>query len=118
MTIDTPGFVSLDRVRALAAVSAALLYVRNPDALYQHKLVELLALDRPVLAMPEESSEAHAIAEELGARLISCSDASAIAAGLNAAKATEPMANNRARLARYTWSAQLQQFFNALEGWS
>lgn len=111
------GFVGLDRLRALAADAAALLYVRNPDALYQHKLIELLSLDRPVLCLPGESAESRAIAAELGARLIACDDAPALAAGLERALGEGPVAVvDRARLARYTWAAQARRLLAILEG--
>lgn len=110
------GFVGLDRMRDLASAAAALLYVRNPSALYQHKLIELLSLDRPVLSLPGESAESHVIADQLGARLISCDDAAGLAAGLEQAFAQGSVAASRAQLARYTWTAQSQRLLAVLKG--
>lgn len=110
------GFVSLARMRALAAESSALLYVRNPNALYQHKLIELLSLNRPVLSLPGESAESRAIANELGARLISCNNAADLAAGLEQALTSTPVAVDRGCLANYTWAAQSRRLLAVLEG--
>ncbi len=111
--LETPGYVDLTRLRAIAADSMALAYVRNPRALYQHKLIELLALDRPVLCLPGESAEAHAIAESIGGTLVSCPDSAAFAAGLVAAGKTAPV--DRAKLADYTWRAQAKRLLQVFE---
>ena len=113
--LETPGYLDLGGLRAVAADSAALLYVRHPRALYQHKLIELLALERPVLSLPGESAEAHAIADKLGARLISCTDAAALAVGLTEATATGLTFIDRRRLAGYTWTAQAARLLSVLE---
>lgn len=113
-TVETPGWLDLAELRTLAADSAALLYVRNPAALYQHKLVELLALDRPVLCLPEEAPESLAIAAALGAAFRSCADAAAVAQGL-ADLVGRPATVDRARLADYTWDAQARRLLAVLE---
>ncbi|MBM3565040.1 MAG: glycosyltransferase family 4 protein [Alphaproteobacteria bacterium] len=110
--VETPGYVDLTRLRAMAAESMALAYVRNPRALYQHKLIELLALDRPVLCLPGESSEAHAIADSIGGTLVSCPDSAAFAAGLAAAGKAGPV--DREKLAAYTWRAQANRLLRVL----
>lgn len=111
--VETPGYVDLVTLRQLAAQCHASLYVRNPRALYQHKLVELLALDRPVLCLPEEAPESLAIARFLEADFRSCVDADALAQGL-----AEVMGRhrpvNRARLAEYTWNAQAERLLKVL----
>jgi len=114
--LKAPGFVSLDNLRVLAAGSAVILYVRNPNALYQHKLIELLAMDRPVFCLPGESAESHSIAQSLGGRLISCDGADELAAGLDREIAAAPPAIDRARLASYTWSAQSRRLLDVLKG--
>jgi hypothetical protein len=113
---ESPGFVDLARMRSLAADANALLYVRNPDALYQHKLIELLSMDRPVLCLPGESAESRTIADELGTRLISCDDSASLAAALDQAIAAPTTTADRARLARYTWAAQARRLLAVLEG--
>lgn len=115
VAVETPGWLDLAELRALAADSVAVLYVRNAAALYQHKLVELLALDRPVLCLPEEAPEALAITERLGAAFRSCADAGALARGL-AELVGRPVAVDRDVLAEYTWAAQARRLLAALEG--
>lgn len=111
--LETPGYVDLAQLRHLAAGCHASLYVRNPRALYQHKLVELLALDRPTLCLPEEAPEAMTIADDLGAEFRSCADADALARGL-----TEMLGRvtpvDRTMLAAYTWDAQAKRLLEVL----
>lgn len=113
LSIETPGYVTLDEMRRLAGEAHALLYVRNPRALYQHKLVELLALDRPVICVPQESGEAEAMAAALGASFRSCVDADAVAAAL-ADMAPRPV--DRVALEAYSWDAQAVTLLRVLRG--
>lgn len=115
IAVETPGWLDLAELCALAADSAALLYVRNPAALYQHKLVELLALDRPVLCLPEEAPESLAIATKLGAAFRSCADAGALARGL-AELVGRPVVIDRKAVGEYTWAAQARRLLAVLEG--
>ncbi|MBR9973713.1 hypothetical protein [Magnetospirillum sulfuroxidans] len=113
LVLETPGYVDLPHLRALAAGCHATLYVRNSRALYQHKLVELLALDRPTICLPQEAPEALAIASRLGADFRSCADAAQLSRAL-----TEMVGRitpiDRTELARYTWDAQAQQLLEVL----
>jgi hypothetical protein len=111
--IEAAGFVDLPRLRDLAARARALVYVRSPAALYQHKLVELLALDRPVLCLPPESGESLAIADGLGGLLLGAGDAAGLASALTEAMGRR-VAVDRARLAGYTWDAQALALLEAL----
>lgn len=111
--LETPGYVDLAQLRHLAAGCHASLYVRNPRALYQHKLVELLAFDRPTLCLPEEAPEAITIAHALGADFRSCADAQALAQGLSQMVGRiTPV--DRAILAQYTWDAQAARLLEIL----
>lgn len=111
--IEAPGYVDLSQLRHLAAGCHACLYIRNPRALYQHKLVEMLALDRPVLCLPEEASESLVIAAHLGADFRSCPDASSLAQGL-----TDMLGRHhpvdRGRLSHFTWDNQAQRLLEVL----
>lgn len=111
--LETPGYVGLDALRNLAAGCHASLYVRNPRALYQHKLVELLALDRPVLCLPQEAPESLAIAQSLGADFRSCADADALARGLAELMGRHRPVDRR-RLADYTWDSQAERLLKVL----
>lgn len=111
--METPGYVDLAEMRRLSASCHASLYVRNPRALYQHKLVELLALDRPVLCLPQEAPESLAIAAALGADFRSCGDAAALAQGLfELVGRHRPV--DRSRLADFTWDAQARRLTEVL----
>jgi hypothetical protein len=115
LIVETPGYLDLEELRALAGSSHALLYVRNPAALYQHKLVELLAFERPILCLPAEASEAIAMAAELGGTLHSCGDAGALALGLGELVGRRA-AINRDKLDGYTWDVQARKLVTVLEG--
>lgn len=111
--LETPGYVDLDTVRHLAAGCHATLYVRNPRALYQHKLVELLALDRPTLCLPAEAPEALTIAATLGADFHSCADAPMLAQALEQSLGRhQPV--DRVALAAFTWQAQAARLLEVL----
>jgi glycosyltransferase involved in cell wall biosynthesis len=49
-------------------------YVRNPPNLFHHKLLELLAAGRPVLAYPGETDESHTIAKSVNGLFFTCED--------------------------------------------
>lgn len=111
--LEAPGYVGLDELRCLAAGCHACLYVRNPRALYQHKLVELLGLDRPVLCLPQEAAESLAIAQRLGADFRSYADAEALARGLTELVGHHRPAD-RSALAEFTWDAQARGLLRVL----
>jgi len=112
-TIETPGYVDLPQMRQLAATCHATLYVRNPGALYQHKVLELLALDRPILCLPEETDEVLAIARNLGAHFESCASPEHLAKSLaQVIDNYQPV--DRVALAQYTWDAQARNLLELL----
>ncbi len=111
--VESPGYVDLGTLRQLAAQCHVSLYVRNPRALYQHKLVELLALDRPVLCLPEEAPESLAIAQFLGADFRSCGNADALVQGL-AELVGRHRPVDRSRLAAYSWESQAEILLKVL----
>lgn len=100
------GYLPLTEMRALAARAAATLYVRSPNALFQHKIFELLASGRPALCHPGEGEEAVALAAAAGGGLLSCADAPSVAAALERLHQGAATAADPAKLARYTWDAQ------------
>lgn len=81
--VETPGWVDFMGLRQLATDATALLYVCSTTALFQQKGLELAALDRPILCLPEEGAETKSQLSDLGARLFSCSDASSVAQSLH-----------------------------------
>ncbi len=104
---ETAGYVTLDRLAALAAGCAAVLYVRSRRAGYQHKLVELAAFGRPVVCLPRESAESIDLMSRLGGRLAGCDTACEVAAALAAIHRAPPAPPvSREALAEYTWDSQ------------
>ncbi|MBI3445757.1 MAG: hypothetical protein HY055_10460 [Magnetospirillum sp.] len=100
--VKAHAFMPLDALRREMEKAHALLYVRNPRALFQHKLFEFLALGRPILCLPDEAPEAHDLARRAGGRLIGCADAAALAGALAALPEVRPPQG----LEQYTWDAQ------------
>lgn len=114
LPVEALGYLSLGRIRELAAGCRATLYVRAPRALFQHKLFELVSLARPILCLPPECDDARALAAELGARLFDCAQPGDVAAALDACPAACPP--DRQALARYGWDAQARVLMNVFRG--
>jgi hypothetical protein len=105
--VETPGWCDLDGLRRLGQNATALLYVRSPQALYQHKGLELAALDRPILCLPDESDETKAVLSDVSAPFRSCRDPAQVAQALaDIHAAPHRPACDRDALARYSWDAQ------------
>jgi glycosyltransferase involved in cell wall biosynthesis len=66
-------------------------YIRS-ERTFHHKLLELVACNRPIIAVPDEGDEAKALAARLGGFLISCSDAEAVSQALSEVQARETTA--------------------------
>ncbi|MBT5241851.1 MAG: hypothetical protein HOL61_14830, partial [Rhodospirillaceae bacterium] len=64
------------------------IYVRNPPNLFHHKLLELLAAGRPVLAYPGETDESHTIAKSMSGLFFACEDENEIHQALDHAQST------------------------------
>lgn len=116
--LDLRGFIPLTELRRLQDEAAVNLYVRNPAALYQHKVLELLAAGRPVLCLQPETAECEALAREAGGTIISCQDAAQVAAGLNLAWTQRHSAPAAVPdfLARYGWDGQAEILEQVLGG--
>lgn len=75
------GFLPVDEMAALCGNAAMNLYI-GFDA-FHHKLLELLALGRPLLAYPCETQESRRLACEVGGVLIEPGDATGVVAALD-----------------------------------
>lgn len=102
VSVEAHAFMPLEQLRAEMSRAHALLYIRNPKALFQHKLFEFLALGRPVLCLPDETPEAHGLAARVGGQLRGCADASALAEALD----NLPQCRMPQGLAEFTWDSQ------------
>ena len=83
---------------------------------FQQKLIELIAVGRPVLAVPDESEEAKNLAEAVGGTLIPARHPAEIASGLSRLR-TEEVSIDLERLRIFSWSAQtekLKRFFSSV----
>jgi hypothetical protein len=107
-------FLPFDIFERLIAKASVNLYVRNPAALFQHKLFELLAAGRPIVACPPESAEARGIALACGGRLHEADSAGSVTKALELT--TAETEQYRASLAAYSWDAQAAILENVLSG--
>lgn len=111
LTLDMPGYVSTEEMAGMCQRACVNAYVKHSGT-FHHKLLELLACGRPVIAYPTEGEEAIALAAPAREQLIIAtspkevsqvlSDLSAPFFECGAALATYP----RAHLRSYSWPAQ------------
>lgn len=110
-------FLKASALRDEMAAASVLAYVRNPRALFQHKLFELIAMARPILCLPPESPEALQRAEACGGRLLGATNGAEVADALTQAWRQRELAPPQVRaLAQHTWDAQAETLLAALEG--
>jgi glycosyltransferase involved in cell wall biosynthesis len=89
-------------------------YVRNPPNLFHHKLLELLAAGRPVLAYPGETDESQMIAKSVNGLFFACEDENEIHQALDHSLSTAISSPDRAALDQYSSQYQadnLSQLF-------
>jgi glycosyltransferase involved in cell wall biosynthesis len=113
------GYLSISRMASATRTAAVNMYVTN-DGSFHHKLLELLASGRPVLAYPLEGAEARGLAAEVGADLIEPADAPGVARALAALHLgwTQGAARGRATPStlceRYSWDSQARHLEEVL----
>lgn len=116
VTFEDYGYLDIDSLTRLQRSAAVNIYARNPNSLFQQKLIELMAIGRPVIAVPGESEEARELAEDIGGTLITASTPVEIASVFSGLRATQ-VGVDRERLRVYSWSAQtarLQRFLSTV----
>lgn len=116
VTFEDYGYLDIDSLTRLQRGATVNIYVRNPNSLFQQKLIELMAIGRPVIAVPGESEEARELAEGIGGTLIPASTPVEIASVFSELR-TAQMSVDRERLRVYSWSAQtarLQRFLSTV----
>lgn len=69
MPLQAPGYVPVAEMARFCKAAAANAYIANPTT-FHHKLLELLACGRPVIAFPSEMAESVQLANSLGAGLL------------------------------------------------
>ena len=83
IAIDVKRQIPFSEYWALVSNADVNLYVRAPGTgAWHHKIVELLAAQRPILCLPEEIEEARSLAAAVGGRLYSCATAGSVAKAL------------------------------------
>ncbi|WP_141400366.1 glycosyltransferase family 4 protein [Magnetospirillum sp. 15-1] len=111
--LDIRGFLPLAELVGLQRGAFLNLYARHTGSAdsFHHKLLELMAVGRPVACIPEEIPEALALAEAAGGRLSSCADPATLALALDRAweERDGPPVADRDRLAGFTWDAQAER---------
>jgi hypothetical protein len=108
----------LDALHSRQRRAAVNLHIPCPPVLFHHKVFELFAADRPVISCPGESAETRRLAEEVGATLLCCDNADALAAAFDSTlrpEATAARPVDRTALARYAWDAQADILETVLE---
>lgn len=104
--VDIHPYLPLNDLRALQVTATANVYMRSARC-FHHKVIELMAMRRPVISFPGEGDEAHAIAKATGGTLLACWDGGQLRAVLDRLAAGEDFAAATAEgLARHTWAAQ------------
>lgn len=104
--IDIRPFMPVAELRQLQLGAHINAYIHNPDSLFHHKVLELLAAGRPVVCVPGESDEAKAIADQVGAHMLVGNTAADIARALDAGTVDNISAPDPDKLNAYCWSAQ------------
>ena len=109
--VETTGFVSVDEVARCCKAAAMNVYIGYPGA-FHHKLLELLACGRPVMAVGSETAEAEELARETQATLSIAPDSIAVRATVESVfeRWTDRsfMVASGARLRQFDWSTQAQ----------
>lgn len=112
--VEALGFIEHGQYVALAEQSICNAYIVNPASLFQQKLLELLAAQRPILTVPEESFEATRIIEDVGGTLHACKDAPSVTTALDCIRSTEYAAPDQSMIAPYSVSSQVAILRNVL----
>lgn len=84
-------------------------YVRNPPNLFHHKLLELLAAGRPVLAYPGETDESHSIAKSANGLFFACEDQDQIHHALDQTASTADASRDSTSLGQFSSQYQAKK---------
>ena len=109
LRVELAGYVPPTQLARRCRAAAINAYVMFPS-LFHHKLLELLACARPVLAFGAECTESIRLAEEFGGNLIVVEDAAAVMRTIarihGAWKLPTPSQINAERVPKFTWPQQ------------
>ena len=114
--VQVTGWINLTEIRQLAEQATVLTYVRSPRAYYQHKVLELAALDRPILCLPPESQETRSLLKQMNAKLFDCDSSDKIAAVLEMIHSNDFSPDYRSlALPQYSWDIQASQLARVMQ---
>ncbi len=103
--VKLAGFLPYEDLFKLYASSSIIAYIHHTNT-FHHKLIELLALNRPILSFPGESVESIALAKKYEAKLLVCSTQDNVMLALNQVAnqpLTEETTLNEAILTDFRW---------------
>lgn len=113
--LEIPGNLPPVELSNLLQRSMANAYTVNPASLFQQKPLELLAIGRPVIAVPGEGPETHEIARKIGGKLVDAATATDLAAKLSEIEAGPAPTINEGSLNAYTWGKQADILSDVIE---
>lgn len=106
------GYVAIEQMAAAARTAAVNMYITY-DGCFHHKLLELLASGRPVMAFSKESDESRGLAAQVEGELIEPGNREGVAAALDAIhshwcsdRPRRAHAADQSPSLRYSWNAQ------------
>lgn len=114
LDIKNLGYISADDLASQQKGAFANVHIVNRSSLFQQKFLELLAADRPIIAIPPESHEARHLAEYVDGLLISCSTIDDIVAALDKARDHGGISVCIPKLVDFSLSAQTERLRRVL----
>ncbi|MBC8285900.1 MAG: hypothetical protein H8E42_00345 [Nitrospinae bacterium] len=91
-------------------------YIRTPKNLFQHKILELLAAERPIISFPGESLEAKKISDQVGGTLFPCESEEDIFQALQEISSSSLRQMDVRRINAYSWQAQAAELTGLFAG--
>ena len=76
--VRNAGYIDTQHMAALCRAAAVNAYIGHPGT-FHHKLLELLACDRPILVVPSETTEEKSLARKAGGLLLEAADEDEVA---------------------------------------
>ena len=90
-------------------------YIVNQNSLFQQKFFDLVAADRPIISVPNESDEAIGIADAVGATYFGCDDPFDVAHSIEMALSTQGDGINQEAIKAYSWTQQAAHLSHILD---
>jgi glycosyltransferase involved in cell wall biosynthesis len=107
--IKCKGYVAASRMARYGRSAAVNVYIAHPGT-FHHKLLELLACGRPVMACPAESDESRALARQVSGVLLEASNSAQVSSELTKLHLSWLSAPGQAAspdpVRRYSWANQ------------